>query len=37
MRKFAGLVGLTIDSRLRFASIKVKELKNEIEDEFGDI
>ena len=37
MRKFAGLVGLTIDSRLRFASIKVKELKDEIEDEFGDI
>ena len=37
MRKFAGLVGLTIDSRLRFASIKAKEIKNEIEDEFGDI
>ena len=37
MRKFAGLVGLTIDSRLRFASIKAKELKDEIEDEFGDI
>lgn len=36
-RRFAGLVGLTIDSRLKFASQKVKELDDELSDEFGDI
>ena len=37
MRRFAGLCGLTIDSRLKFASAKVKEVNEEIEDDFGDI
>ena len=37
MRRFASLVGLTIDSRLKFASAKVKEVNEEISDEFGEI
>lgn len=37
MRKFASLCGLTIDSRLKAATIKIDKVENEIEDEFGDI
>lgn len=37
MRKYAALLGLSIDSRLKLADLKVKETKNEIGNEFGDI
>lgn len=37
MRKFASLCGMTIDSRLKAATIKVDKVEDEIEDEFGDI
>lgn len=37
LRKFASLCGLTIDSRLKFATTKVNKADDKIEDEFGDI
>jgi len=37
MRKYSSLLGLTIDSRLKLATIKLTETKKEIVDEFGDI
>lgn len=37
MRKFASMCGLTIDSRLKAASVKIDRIEDEIEDEFGDI
>lgn len=37
MRKFASLCGMTIDSRLKAANMKVNRIEDEIEDEFGDI
>lgn len=37
MRKFASMCGLTIDSRLKAAAIKVDRIEDEIEDEFGDV
>ena len=37
MRKFAGLVGLTIDSRLKIATTKAEKQDSKIIDEFGDI
>lgn len=37
MRKFASLCGMTIDSRLKAAAMKVEKVKDEIKDEFGDI
>lgn len=37
MRAFAGLVGLTIDSRLKIGSMKVSEENNEVKGKFGDI
>lgn len=37
MRKFASMCGLTIDSRLKAAVMKVDRTEDEIEDEFGDI
>lgn len=37
MRKYSALLGLSIDSRLKLATIKSKETKKEISDEFGDI
>ena len=37
MRKFAGLIGLTIDSRLKIAGTKLNNTKREIEEEFGNI
>lgn len=37
MRKFARLCGLTIDSRLKIATMEVKTEAKELEDQFGDI
>ncbi|EGT0683789.1 phage terminase small subunit P27 family [Clostridium perfringens] len=37
MRKYASLLGLSIDSRLKLASLKGKKKKDKISDEFGDI
>ena len=37
MRKFAALCGLTIDSRLKAATVKINRENEGIEDEFGDI
>lgn len=37
MRKFASLCGMTIDSRLKVATIKTTQQQEDIIDEFGDI
>lgn len=37
MRKFASLCGLTIDSRLKIATVKVSEQDQGIQEEFGEI
>ena len=37
MRKYSSLLGLSIDSRLKLATIKSKETKQDIVDDFGDI
>lgn len=37
MRKFASMCGMTIDGRLKAATLKVDKINDEIEDEFGDI
>lgn len=37
MREFARLCGLSIDSRLKFAAVKLDNLESQIDDEFGDI
>lgn len=37
MRKFASLCGLTLDSRLKVAALKINRQEDEIEGEFGDI
>ena len=37
MRKFSVTLGLTIDSRLKFATAKAEKVNNEIEDKFGGI
>lgn len=37
MKKFASLLGLTIDSRLKIATIKNQNNQNDLVDEFGDI
>lgn len=37
MRRYSSLLGLSIDSRLKLATIKSKETKQEIVDDFGDI
>jgi P27 family predicted phage terminase small subunit len=37
MRKFASLCGMTIDSRLKVATIKTTNKQEDITDEFGDI
>ena len=37
MRKFASLCGLTIDSRLKVATIKTTKTKQEIEQKYGNI
>ena len=37
MRKYSALLGLSVDSRLKLSSLKLKETKSEIKDEFGDI
>lgn len=37
MKKYSSLLGLTIDSRLKFADLKIKKQKDVIEEEFGDL
>lgn len=37
MREFGKQCGLSIDSRLKFAAVKLKETEDDITDEFGDI
>lgn len=37
MRKYSSLLGLTIDSRLKMATLKLTETKKDIVDDFGDI
>lgn len=37
MRKYSALLGLSVDSRLKMASILNKKIGSDIEDEFGDI
>ncbi|MBN1051628.1 phage terminase small subunit P27 family [Clostridium botulinum] len=37
MKKYSSLLGLTIDSRLKMATIKLNETKKEITSDFGDI
>lgn len=37
MRKYSALLGLSVDSRLKMASILNKKIDSDIEDEFGDI
>ncbi|MBK1809147.1 phage terminase small subunit P27 family [Clostridium sp. YIM B02505] len=37
MKRYSSLLGLTIDSRLKMATIKLNETKKDITDEFGDI
>lgn len=37
MREFSRLCGLSIDSRLKFAAVKLDAIENDINDEFGDI
>lgn len=37
MREFARLCGLSIDSRLKFAAVKLNDIETDISDEFGDI
>ena len=37
MRDFEKLCGLTIDSRLKLASSKAKNIDDDIQDKFGDI
>ena len=37
MRKYSSLLGLTIDSRLKIASLKLEKAKNGIDEEFGDL
>lgn len=37
MKRFSSLLGLTIDSRLKMATIKLNETKKNITEEFGDI
>lgn len=37
MRDFSRLCGLSIDSRLKFAALKLDQINDNINDEFGDI
>lgn len=37
MRKYASLLGLSIDSRLKIAALKGAKKKDEISNEFGEI
>ncbi len=37
MRKFGGLIGLDINSRLKISSAKIDEINNKIDNEFGEI
>lgn len=37
LRKYAGLLGLTIDSRLKFASLKIGKERSDLAKQFGDL
>lgn len=37
MRKFSALCGLTIDSRLKYATVKITKDESDINEDFGDI
>lgn len=37
IQKYSSMLGMTVDSRLKIASIKSTEIKNDITSEFGDI
>lgn len=37
MRKYAALLGLTVDSRLKFGTVKSRTVDDNIAEEFGDI
>lgn len=37
MKKYSSLLGLTIDSRLKLAALKIEKSKDKVKDEFGDI
>lgn len=37
IKKYASMLGLTIDSRMKIASIKVEKAQDKVGDEFGDI
>jgi len=37
MKKYSNLLGLTVDSRLKVARLKLEKATDEIEDKFGDI
>ena len=37
IQKYSSLLGITVDSRLKIASIKSTEIKSDIVNEFGDI
>ena len=37
MKKYSSLLGLTIDSRLKLAALKIEKGKDKVKDEFGDI
>lgn len=37
MKRYSSLLGLTIDSRLKMATIKLTETKKDIREDFGDI
>lgn len=36
-RAFARLCGFAVDSRLKLAAVKAKDIDNDIEDIFGDV
>ena len=37
IRKYSALLGMTVDSRLKFGAIKTKTVDDDITEEFGDI
>ena len=37
MKKYASMLGLTIDSRMKIATIKVEKAQDKVGDDFGDI
>ena len=37
IRKYSALLGMTVDSRLKFGAIKTRTVDDDIVEEFGDI